>query len=209
MKTLLKIIVLVLINTQLSYGQYPVLTTTNLANNPTSDSNFMKNGNYGIDTNNERDQFVGLWKYETTDLIFELKIEKRDQYLNKIDYPQFNIFEYYYMDLVIFKYKLVKNNVVIFDNLNSNIPNETTNASFLSTATKHEDRDFLSGLLVDHTRNVCASVIVKKINTSGPEKINFDLSSGTYFLLNDISYYVGSDIKLFNIPTDGITMIKY
>ena len=64
---------------QNTYAQYPVLTTTSLTGNPTLDSNFLKSGNYAIDTNNERNQYVGLWRYENNEILFELKMEKRDQ----------------------------------------------------------------------------------------------------------------------------------
>lgn len=202
MKTIIKIFIF--LSVQLSYSQYPILSTTSLSNNPTEDPNFNKIGNYAVDTNNERNQYVGLWQYETAEITFQLKIEKRDQYLFKTVIPSEDIFIYDYSDVVIFKYKLIKNGIVIFDNLNSTIPDD----SYLSTATKNGNYEYLSGLMVDQTRNVRASVEIKKLNSTNPEQIEFDLSSGAYHLLNDDSYYEGSGIKLFNIPTDGIVMEK-
>jgi hypothetical protein len=102
-------------------AQCPITTTTNLGNNPRNDPNFLKNGNYAKDFNNERDQYVGLWRYQTADILFELKMEKRDEYLFQDSYQNHSV--YRYEDNIIFKYKLVKNGVTIYDNLDTIIPN--------------------------------------------------------------------------------------
>jgi hypothetical protein len=186
---------------QNSFAQYPILSTTSLAGDPTTDSNFSKKGNYAVDTNNERNQYVGLWRYEQNGVLFELKMEKRDQYLYRFTYN--GITDYDYSDVIIFKYKLVKNGITIYDNLNATIPNE----NYFSSATKYGDYDYLSGRMIDMTRNVNASVSIKRLTATNPDKIYFDLSSGGYSLLNPIEYYQGSNEKLFNIPTDGIEMV--
>ena len=72
MKNILKLILVLFV--QNIYAQYPVLTTTSLAGDPNLDSNYSKSGNYAMDTNNERDQYVGLWRYQDNEILFELKI---------------------------------------------------------------------------------------------------------------------------------------
>lgn len=188
---------------QNTYAQYPILTTTSLTGNPTLDSNFLKSGNYAIDTNNERNQYVGLWRYENNEILFELKMEKRDQFLSKVEY-QGQLY-YWYADVIIFKYKLIKNGTVIYNNLDITIPNE----NYYSRATKHGNSEYLSGSMFDMTRNVSAVVSIKRLPTSNPDKIYFDLSSGAYSLHNPKEFYNNPPgVKLFNIPTDGIEMIR-
>lgn len=200
MKNIIKIIIVLFI--QNIYAQYPVLSTTSLAGNPNMDNNFTKNGNYAMDTNNERDQYVGLWRYQDNEILFELKMEKRDQFLTKIEYE--GQVYYSYSDEIIFKYKLVKNGVLIYDNLNDIIPNE----NYYSCATKHGNSQYLYGRLNDMTRNVSAVVLINRI-ASNPDKIFFNLSSYSYSLRNPKEFYNNPPgIKLFNIPTDGIEMIR-
>ena len=184
-------------------AQYPILTTTNLSNNPTDDPNFLKNGNYAKDFNNERNQYVGLWRYQTADILFELKMEKRDEYLSNLSYQNYHY--YFYRDIIIFKYKLVKNGVIIHDNLDAVIPA----SGYFSCATKQGDNNYLSGRMIDVTRNVNAVVSINRIPGTNPNKIFFDLSSGTYTLLNPPEYYISQpNIDLFNIPVDGIEMVR-
>ena len=158
------------------------------------DANFSKKGNYAVDTNNQRNQYVGLWRYEQNGILFELKMEKRDQYLYLLTYN--GITDYDYSDLIIFKYRLVKNGITIYDNIGTTLPNE----NYFSSATKYGDLDYLSGRMIDMTRNVNASVSIKRLPASSPDKIYFNLSSGGYSLLNPSSYYTNPpNIKLFNI----------
>lgn len=200
MKKIFNFIIILLF--QNSFAQYPVLTTTSLVGDPTMDSNFSKKGNYAVDTNNERNQYVGLWRYQTSDILFELKMEKRDQYLYLLTYN--GIIDYDYSDVIIFKYRLVKNGITIYDNLIATIPTE----NYYSSALKYGDSDYLYGSLIDMTRNVMGTVSIKRLPATNPDKIYFNLSSGGYSLLNPIEYYQGSNEKLFNIPTDGIEMVR-
>lgn len=95
----------------------PVLSNTSLAN-PEDDMDIAKNGNYAIDTNNEHDQYIGLWEYNQNGILFQLKIQKKDTVLNKIEYNG-EISSYNFKDEVVLRYKLVKNGIVIYDNLNA------------------------------------------------------------------------------------------
>ena len=86
---------------------------------------------------------------------------------------------------------------------------EKPTENYFSSATKYGDLDYLSGRMIDMTRNVNASVSIKRLPATNPDKIYFDLSSGAYSLLNPSSYYTNPpNIKLFNIPTDGIEMYR-
>ena len=84
MKIYIKLAMLLLCN-YLSAQELPVLSTTSLANSE-DDLDISNNGNYAVDTNNERNQYVGLWEYNQNGIIFQLKIEKQDQIINKIEY---------------------------------------------------------------------------------------------------------------------------
>jgi|LakMenEpi03Aug12_release.lakeMendotaPanAssembly.Ray.scaffolds.fasta_scaffold256195_3 hypothetical protein len=195
-----KFIILIIFCVNIGFAQYPVLTTTSLAGNPNLDPKFNTHGNYARDINNEREQYVGLWRYNQNDILFELKIEKRDMFITKYE-NQGNVFSYDYCDEIIFKYRLVKNGIEIYNNLAANIPE-----GYLSSASKFGNYDFASGLFVDATHNVRANVSVKRISTS-PDKIFFNLSSGSYYYLNPRSYYETIDV-IFTIPLDGIEMVR-
>lgn len=178
--------------------ELPVLTTTSLAN---QDDEFehADNGNYAIDTNNERNQYVGTWQYSQNNIVFQLKIEKVDKVLNKIEY-QGKVSNYNYCDKIVLRYKLIKNGITLFNNLN-----EPTIDYVTSSGIKQANRD-LYGRILDHTRNVVGSYTIKK-NTGQPNKIIFNLILGNYRLLNDRSYY-NDNQPLFSIPIKGIEMVK-
>ena len=93
---------------------------------------------------------------------------------------------------------------MIYNNLDITIPNE----NYYSRATKHGNSEYLSGSMFDMTRNVSAVVLINRI-ASNPDKIFFNLSSYSYSLRNPKEFYNNPpDVKLFNIPTDGIEMIR-
>src|SRR5690554_5885496 len=90
----------------------PILSTTSLAN----PEYISEKGSYGMDTANERQQYVGLWRYNENGILFELKIELKNQSLNKIE-NQGIVHYYTYRDIVTLKYKLVKNGVELHNDL--------------------------------------------------------------------------------------------
>ena len=102
------------------YSQtYPVLSTTNQAFTA-YDDNYLETGNYAIDGSKIRNQLVGNWLYQASGISFEIKIEKRDKEFSRTPNT------YSFMDIIIIKYKLVKNGVVLHDNLNAVIPVNTS-----------------------------------------------------------------------------------
>ena len=172
----------------------PVLSTTSLAN-PDDDINISVNGNYAKDTNNERDQYVGLWQYNQNGILFQLKIEKADKVINKIED------KYSYCDKIVLRYKLIKNGVTIHDNLNQ------ATVDYVTTwGLKQSSKNDLRGRILDYTRNLVGSYTVTKLSGL-PAKINFNLVLGDYRLLNPHSYYQDGQ-PLFSIPTGGIEMVK-
>jgi len=177
----------------------PVLTKTSLAN-PEHDMGNAKNGNYAIDTNNERDQYIGLWEYNQNGILFQLKIQKKDKVLNKIEYNG-EISSYNFTDEVVLRYKLVKNGIVIYDNLNAFTVDPIT-----SYGVKQFSRNHLYGGILDYTRNVIGSYTIEKL-LGNLEKINFNLNLGNYRILNPRSYYDDGQ-PLFSIPIKGIEMVK-
>lgn len=176
----------------------PVLTTTSLAN-PEDNMEHAKKGNYAKDLGNYRDQYVGLWEYNQNGVLFQLKIEKEDMAINKIEYNG-EVSNYNYTDEVILKYKLIKNGIVLFDNLN------TTTVDFINGwGIKQVNRE-LYGRMLDFTRNVMGAYTITKQPGSNTTII-FNLVLGDYRLLNPPTYYQDGQ-PLFSIPTGGFVMSK-
>lgn len=189
-------------NTSL-YAQLSVLTTTSLSGDPLIDPNFLNNGNYAVDTNNERDQYVGLWRYQTPEILLEIKMEKKDQQIFRMQNSSGQTDYYYYIDVLIIKYRLVKNSLEVYNNLNENL---NSNYNYKWFVFKQGINNFANGRMQDFTRQVNASLNITKLNTN-PEKIIFDLSSGIYRLEGPDELYQPS-VKLFDLPTDGIEMVR-
>jgi hypothetical protein len=199
MKLYLNIVLLLFCNCLLA--QLPVLSTTSLAN-PNDNFKHTENGNYAKDLGNERDQYIGTWQYNQNGILFQVKMEKKDQYLNKTEYNG-QVVSYNYRDGIIFRYKLVKNGVVIYDDLNQSVFPDGYNASI---ATKQGGYNYLYGSFIDRTRNVGGRVTITKLNTV-PAKIIFNVPLGAYYLLNPREYYDDGQ-PLFTFPTGGIEMVK-
>lgn len=175
----------------------PVLSTTSLSN-PDEKFEHPKNGNYAMDDNNERDQYIGLWEYNQNGIVFQLKIQKHDKVLNKIEYNGI-ISHYNYFDQVDLRYKLIKNGVTVFDNLNQGNIDPITSYGIKNYS------NYLEGFILDHTRNAIGSYTIEKL--SSIPKIKFNLILGNYRLLNDNSFYQDGQ-PLFSIPIGGIEMVK-
>lgn len=198
MKTLIKTCVFILL-TNYTFAQLPILTYTSHANYLHNKSHGTS-GNYGVDTNNERDQYVGLWEYNMNGTLFQLKIEKVDQFLVNLNFNNQNPNSYYYNDVVIFKYKLIKNGVTLYDNLNTPILNN------FSQGTKLASNSYLGGRFIEYYRGVNTLCEITKLSAI-PEKINFNISRHIYSLLNPASFYQDG-LPLFFIPANGIIMNK-
>jgi hypothetical protein len=106
--------------------------------------------------------------------------------------------------MIILKYKLVKNNVTQFDNLNATLPdhilsrNEEGVFGYFNFAENYES---LLGSFTDFNYNIVASCFLTKLNTPAgdPEKIKIRLFSGTRY--NDASFYENLT-DAFSVPNN-------
>ena len=178
--------------------QYPVLTVTNQVLSKTDDNYSMK-GNYAKDVGNIRNQVVGSWRYQTPDILLELKIEKRDKELYRMGETFYN-----FDDIIIIKYKLVKNGVVLHDNLNSILPQNNTgyhnyDLNFISEGIYYDATYTFRGFINDYYRQVLCTYKLQKTNLNGQEKLLLNISNGNYRIYGDASMYTPSQ-KLFSLP---------
>ncbi len=192
-------ILLLTICQNLASQELPVLSTTSLYDEE-QQFDHIDSGNYARDTHNERDRYVGLWQYNQNGILFILKIEKMDKVINKREFPGFEP-HYNYFDQLTLRYRLVKNNVLLFDNLNQDGVDPIANY-----ATKHGSNNDARGRIWDRTRNVRGSHTITRLNTN-PAKIIFNLERFDYTKVNDSSFYQDGQ-PLFSIPQNGIEMVK-
>jgi len=180
--------------------QYPVLTVTNQILS-TTDDNYSMRGNYAKDVGNIRNQVVGSWRYQTPDLL----LEKRDKELYRMGETFYD-----YKDIIIIKYKLVKNGVVLHDNLNSIIPQNNTgyhnyDLNFVSYGFYYDNTYKFGGFINDYYRQVLCSYKLQKTNLNGQEKLLLNISNGNYRIYGDASMYTPSQ-KLFSLPLGPILL---
>lgn len=173
-----------------------VLSTSSLAD-PYDIVHLINHGNYAMDTNNERAQYIGLWRYQANGILFELKVEAADQMLEQ--FP--NGSKYYFWDAVTLKYRLVKDGVEIYNNLAETVSNNQR-----SSGLKLGDQEYLGGRILDFTRNVTGTFSITKLNNN-PEKIYFMLYLSGYTLHNPREFYDDGQL-LFSLPINGVEMIK-
>lgn len=202
MKNIL-LVIAALISSVPSFAQhvdsFPVLSTTSLAN-PNDEYLHDNSGNYAVDTADERDQYVGTWEFSQGTILFQVKIEKIEQYrLGPTTLSPY----YSFADVVTFKYRLVKNGQEIFNNLNQILFPANY---FIPTAIKEGADNHLHGSFIDRTRNVMGTVMITRLNTT-PQKIKFHIPIGTYTLLNPPSFYDDGQ-PTFTFPTGEIEMVK-
>ena len=193
------IILLLTICQNLASQELPVLSTTSLFNEE-QQFDHIDSGNYARDTHNERDRYVGLWQYNQNGILFILKIEKMDKVINKREFPGFEP-HYNYFDQLTLRYRLVKNNVLLFDNLNQDDVDPIVNY-----AIKLGSDNYASGRIWDRTRNVRGSHTITRLDTN-PPKIIFNLGRSNNTLLNEHSFYNDGQ-PLYSIPADGVEMVK-
>lgn len=186
-----------------AFSQYPILSTTSL-NDENQELMHSNNGNYAIDTANERDQYVGTWQYDNGNgTIFEIKIVKHDQCFRGTIYRGELYGNYYYMDLVKIKYKLTINNTILFDNLDeSNLNN------IYESGHKYASMDHLHGSIVDETTKVGVRYNIYKTDDTSPEKIIFKAQRGTMYKLYPRTNITAPDGSPTFFPMEEIEMVK-
>jgi hypothetical protein len=156
-----------------------------------------------MDTTNNLDIYVGTWIYnDNKGTIFTLKLQRKNQVLCE---TQNN--NYSFDDNIILTYRLEKNNVVLFDNLDAPLPNEiikNEGLGYFGNATSFTDLD---GGFEDVPYNIFSSCTIKKLTISSgqPEKISFRLYESRK--RNPASFYVGLP-TLFSMP-NNIELTKF
>lgn len=112
--------------------------------------------------------------------------------------------------MLILTYKLVKNGVVLYDNLNTPLPDEILKTSQGTYGYfglyDNNDLNKLWGSFHDEIYNIIADCTIKKLPTptGTPEKISFDLYRA--WRRNDPSFYQGLS-STFGVP-DNIELTK-
>lgn len=196
-----------IITTMLIFGkvfsQFPILTTSNLSD-VNQELNHTNNGNYAIDINNERDQYVGTWKYDSgTGTIFEIKITKKDQAFHGVIYRGELYGNYYYMDDVYVQYKLTVNNTLIYNNLM-----ETNLNNIRGSGYKYGSMNYLHGSIIDEITKVGVRYEIYKTSSTSPEKIIFKAQRGTMYKLYPKTNITAPDGTPSFLPMEEIEMIK-
>ena len=161
-----------------------------------------KIGDYIMDTTNNLDIYEGTWIYnDNQGTVFTLKLQRKNQVLNDIGNS------YYFYDQIILTYRLEKNNVVLFDNLDSTLPNEIVEDEGFGYLGNSANFNDLDGSFIDVAYNMSSSCTIKKLNTpSGqPEKISFRLYGSRK--RNPPSFYVGLP-TFFSVP-NNIELTKF
>lgn len=198
MKKIFLIITLLIVN--YTYSQHPVLSTTSLSN-PLQDLDITNNGNYAVDIANERNQYVGTWEYNNNGTVFQIKIEKQDKIFNGVVTRDVLMTNYFFIDGVKIKYKLIINNQIIYDNLGVMLYNIKEDGFKLGS------RPYLQGSIVDKTTNVGVRYEIYKTTDISPQKIIFKPQRGTIYKLNPNNTYVAGQ-QWVRFPMEEIEMIK-
>ncbi|WP_296142895.1 DUF6705 family protein [uncultured Flavobacterium sp.] len=156
-----------------------------------------QNGDYIMDTTNNLNIYEGTWIYnDNLGTIFTLKLRRKDRVL--LDTGN----TYNFADMIISTYKLIKNNILLFDNLNHALPSEIAeddgDFGYLSNVSSFSDLD---GGFEDVTYNIFANCEIKKLVTPAgqPEKISFRISGA--IRRNPQSFYLGLP-STFSVPTN-------
>ena len=186
-----------------AFSQYPVLSTTYL-DDENQELAHTNDGNYAIDTANDRDQYIGTWKYDNgIGTIFEINIVKNDQCFIGTIYSGVLYSNYYYMDVIKIKYKLTINNTVLFDNLN-----ESNLKKIYESGHKYATMNYLHGSIVDNTTNVGVRYEIYKTTDTSPEKIIFKAQRGTMYKLYPRTNITAPDGTPTFFPMEEIEMVK-
>ena len=173
--------------------------TVNLSDSFESSFN-RQNGDYLRDNENKLNAFEGVWVYDDGNgNKLTLNLRKKEQVLNETRNNN-----YRFSDLIILTYKLEKNYITIFDNLNENLPNEilpTDEGNFGYFSFYESNYNKLSGSYHDVTYNIVSDCTIKKLETLAgqPEKISLKLYGA--LRRNDPSFYQGLT-EAFSVPNN-------
>ncbi|MDY0091020.1 MAG: hypothetical protein RBR78_11725 [Flavobacteriaceae bacterium] len=176
MKTILKILLIILFFTNVTFAQFPIVRTVSYEQSRLINYDHQK-GDYIKDINNQLDPYVGTWKYIGTDKILTLKLTRVNEFLLKAPNNSPNAY-YGYFDEIVLTYKLEDNSGnIIFDS--TNLPNVTQHTDgYGGFLNGKEDSNYINGVFKDFTKmvSVARCEITKVATPAGqPEKIYFEL----------------------------------
>lgn len=200
MKKYISIILLSLITTTAFCQNRPILRTVPVTQTFTEEFE-RTSGIYVKDTQNHLNPYEGTWRYSQNGVEFTLKLKKVQQVINTSRNG-----DYYYYDRIISTYKLVKNGVVLIDNLNL-IPTSTnifdSNGGF-GTLNNGDGFEYINGIFTDITNNVIISRCeISKISSN---KIFFKLYANHSWKRNPEEFYQGMT-SMYSMP-NNIEMVK-
>jgi len=194
------LILMLFITTNVIFGQeFPILEIKPHSNRD------LDNGDYYKDTQGVLNPYIGTWKYTGNGIEFTLKIQRVNEFLYNISGSS----SYYYYDVLLISYKLVKNNTILVDNLDWPAINQlmdimTYRYSIFETYLLNENS--IKGGFDDMTNNVLVDAIIKREMTlfNEPAKIHFKafVNSNTS-RRNPREFYQGMS-TILSIPYDVI-----
>jgi hypothetical protein len=170
-----------------------------------STSNDINKGDYFRDINNVLDRFTGTWQYQQDNTTFTLKIRKVNQFLIQAPNADF----YYYQDIILVTYKLVKNDIVLVDELDKPLVYKLMDISSYSDYSQYYPDRGIKGTFHDLTNGVYVRSIIKKLLTLAgePQKIHFlAVVNSSTLRDNPKEFYEGMS-SMLSIPFD-VDLVK-
>lgn len=184
-----------------AYCQTPPILRTVTLEQSYQENYSLKKGDYIKDSQNTLNKYIGTWTYSNNGTVFTLKLERINVFL--IPMTEGSDF-YYYKDIILVRYKLVRNGQVVFDNLNSPSGTSLTIDENRGVLNNIETNDYIDGIFYDFTNNVFVSrcEITKLINAIGqPQKIYFKLYPNHSRRMNPPSFYQGMT-TMYSMPSN-------
>lgn len=186
-------------------AQNPPILNYKTFNNDITEGNTIEKGDYYQDTNNVLNQFVGIWQYQNGTTTFILKIRRVNQFLCQAPNSDY----YYYQDNIIVNYKIIKNNVVLIDELNKPLVYKLTDSNRYNNYFRYYPNQGISGTFQDLTNNVFVDSILKREFTpsGATPQLHFLVSiNGSTHRGNPREFYQGMS-SMLTIPND-INLVK-
>lgn len=199
------IIILFIIACHQLQAQNPPILNYKTFNDDISEGNTIEKGDYYQDTNNVLDQFIGTWQYQNGTTIFTLKIRRVNQFL----YQAPNADYYFYNDIILVNYKLVKNNEVLIDELNKPLVTNLVDSNTYNKYFRFNFNEGIHGRFQDLTNKVFVDSVLKRVLTLNGEapKLHFLVSvNGSTHRANPREFYQGMS-SIISVP-NNIELLK-
>lgn len=193
-------IILFVIAVQVLQAQNPPILNYKTFDDDISELNNLEKGDYYQDTNNVLNQFIGTWQYQNANTTFTLKIRKVNQFLYQAPNAEF----YWYKDIILVNYKLIKNNMVLVDELDKPLVNTLINSNTHNKYFRFNFNEGIYGTFQDLTNKVFVDSILKRILTQNGEtpKLHFLVSvNGSTHRANPREFYQGMS-SILSVPNN-------